>query len=89
VVEHITNDPMTEGSNPATNTRREKIVTNEQGLEGNVKRIRQNKVGLDHPLDSVTNIEYKLLHFLINIFYKEKKALAFNRDRCCYLVLCL
>ncbi len=50
----------------------------------------KNKVGLDHPLDDVTNLEYKLLHFLtVEFFYKEKKALAFNPDRCCYLVLCL
>jgi hypothetical protein len=54
---------------------------------------RQNHIhhtGLYHPLDGVTNPKYKLLRFLTTIiFYKEKKALAFNWDRCCYLVLCL
>jgi hypothetical protein len=45
---------------------------------------------LDHPLDGITNPKYKLLHFLTTkVFCKEKKALAFNRDRCCHLVLCL
>ncbi len=43
-----------------------------------------------HPLDGVTNPKYKLLHlFTTIIFYKEKKALAFNRDRCCHLPHCL
>jgi hypothetical protein len=47
-------------------------------------------IGLHHPLDGVTNPKYKLLHFLTTIsFDKEKKALAFNQDRCCHLVLCL
>jgi hypothetical protein len=47
-------------------------------------------MGVDHPLDGVTNRKYKLLHLLTTIiFCKEKKALAFNRDRCCHLVLCL
>jgi hypothetical protein len=41
-------------------------------------------LGLYHPLDDITNPKYKLLGFLaINYFSKEKKALAFNRDRCC------
>ena len=37
------------------------------------------------------NPEYKLLCFiqLTKFFCKEEKALAFNRDRCCHLVLCL
>ncbi len=47
-------------------------------------------IGLYHPLDRVTNPKYKLLHFLTTIFfYKEKKALAFNWDRCCHLAFCL
>jgi hypothetical protein len=47
-------------------------------------------IWLYHPLDGVTNPRYKLLHFsTITFFYKEKKALAFNRDRCCHLALCL
>jgi len=47
-------------------------------------------IGLYHPLDCVINPKYKLLHFLTTIFfYKEKKALAFNWDRCCHLALCL
>ncbi len=45
---------------------------------------------LDRPLDGVTNPKHKLLHFLTTKFFcKENKALAFNRDRCCHLVLCL
>ncbi len=47
-------------------------------------------MGHDHPLDGITNPKYKLLHFLTTeVFCKEKKALAFYRDRCCHLVLCL
>ena len=50
-----------------------------------------NVIVLHHPLDGVTSTEYKLLHFiqLTKFFYKEKKALAFNWDRCFHLVLCL
>ncbi len=46
---------------------------------------------LHHPLDAVNNPEYKLLRFiqLTKFFCKEKKALAFNWDRCCPLALCL
>ncbi len=49
------------------------------------------RIGLHHPLDGVTNPEYKLLCFiqLTKFFYKEEKALAFNRDGCCHLALCL
>jgi hypothetical protein len=47
-------------------------------------------IGLHHPLDGITNAEYKLLHFIqVTYFCKEKKAPAFNQDRCCHLVLCL
>jgi hypothetical protein len=47
-------------------------------------------IGLYHPLDGVTNPKYRLLCFLTTKFLcKEKKALAFNQDRCCHLVLCL
>ena len=47
-------------------------------------------IGLHHPLDGITNPEYKLLHFIqLTIFCKKKRALAFNRDRCCHLALCL
>ncbi len=48
-------------------------------------------IGLHHPLGGVTNPEYKLLCFiqLSKNFCKEKKALTFNRDRCCHLALCL
>jgi hypothetical protein len=43
-----------------------------------------------HPQNGITNPKYKLLHFLTTKmkFCKEKKALAFNWDRCCHLVLC-
>ncbi len=47
-------------------------------------------IGLHHPLDGVTNPEYKLLHFIqLTFFCKKKRALAFNWDRCCHLALCL
>ncbi len=47
-------------------------------------------MGLDHPLDGVTNPKYNLLHLLsTKKICKEKKALAFNQDRCCHLALCL
>ncbi len=47
-------------------------------------------IGLHHPLDGITNPEYKLLHFIqVTLFCKNKRALAFNRDRCCHLALCL
>ncbi len=48
-------------------------------------------IEVHHPLDGVTNREYKLLHFiqLTKFFCKGKKALAFNQDRCCHLTLCL
>ncbi len=47
-------------------------------------------MGLYHPLDGDTNLKYKLLCFLTpNKKNSKKKALAFNRDRCCHLALCL
>ncbi len=47
-------------------------------------------IGLYRPLNGVTNPKYKLLHLLTTRKKcKEKKALAFNWDRCCRLVLCL
>ncbi len=48
-------------------------------------------IGLQHPLYGITNPRYTLLRFiqLTNFFCKEKKALAFNQDRCCHLALCL
>jgi hypothetical protein len=54
------------------------------------KKFLVHKIGLHHPLDGVTNPEYKLLCFIqLTIFCKEKKALAFIQDRCCHLALCL
>ncbi len=48
------------------------------------------KIGLYHPLNGDTNLKYKLLCFLIlNKKISKRKALAFYRDRCCHLVLCL
>jgi hypothetical protein len=45
---------------------------------------------LCHPPDGSTSPKYKLLCFITTKkFCKEKNALAFNRDRCCHLVLCL
>ncbi len=48
-------------------------------------------IGLYHPLDGTTNHKYKLMHFLTTkyFFCNDKKTLAFNRDRCCHLALCL
>ncbi len=48
-------------------------------------------IGLHHLLDGVPNPEYKLFCFiqLNKYFCKEQKALAFNRDRCCHLALCI
>jgi len=47
-------------------------------------------MGLYHPLDANTNLKYKLLGFLTpNKKNSNRKALAFNRDRCCHLALCL
>ncbi len=42
---------------------------------------------LHHPLDGITNLKYKLYFLTPNKKIKEK--LAFNRDRCCHLALCL
>ncbi len=42
-----------------------------------------------HPLGGITNPRYKLSHFLATKKIYKEQALAFNRDRCCHLVLCL
>jgi hypothetical protein len=45
---------------------------------------------LYHPPDGDINVKYKLLCFLTpNKKNSERKAPAFNRDRCCHLALCL
>jgi hypothetical protein len=46
---------------------------------------------LCQPPDGNTSPKYKLLHFFINndFFYQETNELAFNRDTCCHLVICL
>jgi hypothetical protein len=61
------------------------------GIFHRVIKFRSELKGLHHPLDGITNPEYKLLCFiqLTKFFWKEEKALAFNRDRCCHLALCL
>jgi len=47
-------------------------------------------IGLHHSPDGITNPKYKLQCFITTKFLcKEKNALAFNRDRCCHLALCL
>jgi hypothetical protein len=52
--------------------------------------INKHAIGLYHPIDGVTSLKYKLLcSITTNFFQKERKALAFNRDRCCHLALCL
>jgi len=46
-------------------------------------------IGLYQPIDGITNLRYKLLCFLTpNKKISKRKALAFNRDRCCHLVPC-
>jgi len=47
-------------------------------------------IGLCQPLDGVTNPKYKLKCFITTniFFFEEKKALAFNRDRCRHLAFC-
>ncbi len=48
------------------------------------------QMGLYHPLDGVTNLKSKLLYFLTpNKKISKRKALAFNRNRCCHLAFCL
>ncbi len=43
-----------------------------------------------HPPDGSTSPKYKLLCFITTkIFLQREASLAFNRDRCCHLVLCL
>ncbi len=45
---------------------------------------------LCHPPDGSTSPKYKLLCFITTKrICKVKNTLAFNRDRCCHLVLCL
>ncbi len=45
-------------------------------------------MGLYHPLDGITNFKYKLLFFLTpNKKNIKMKALAFNRDRWCHVVI--
>ncbi len=48
-----------------------------------------NVIGLHHPLDGITNLEYKLMCLIqLTIFFvKRRSQLAFNRDRCCHLAL--
>jgi hypothetical protein len=47
-------------------------------------------IGLYHPQDGTTNLKYKWLCLLTpNKKNSKRKALAFNRDRCCHLALCL
>ncbi len=48
-------------------------------------------MGLHHPLDGKTYPKYKLLlHFIqLTKNFLQREALAFNRNRCCHLALCL
>jgi hypothetical protein len=47
-------------------------------------------IGLHSLVDGIINSWYMLLSFITVIFLcKEKKALAFNKDSCCHLALCL
>jgi len=49
-----------------------------------------SSIELYHSLDGITNPKCKSLLFLTTIFfYKEKKALAFDQDRCCHPAFCL
>ncbi len=52
--------------------------------------FRAFEMRLCHPPDGSTTPKYKLLCFITTKnFCKEKNTLAFNRDKCCHLVLCL
>jgi hypothetical protein len=46
-------------------------------------------MGLNHPLDGITNLKFKLLYFLTTNKKSKRLALAFYRDRCWHLELCL
>ncbi len=46
-------------------------------------------IRLHYPINGVRDPKYKLLHFIQLTFFLKKRELAFNRDRCCHLVLCL
>ncbi len=46
-------------------------------------------MGLYHPLDGITNLKYKLFFSTPNKKISKRKALAFNRGRCCHLAICL
>jgi hypothetical protein len=47
-------------------------------------------MGFYQPLDGVTNLKSKLLYFFTPIKkISKRKALAFNRDRCCNLAIYL
>ncbi len=49
-----------------------------------------SSVGFYHPLDGITNLEYKLMCFLTpNKKISKRNVVAFNWDRCCHLELCL
>jgi len=53
-------------------------------------RPQRQRIGLYQPLGGITDHKYELLHFLTTkYFYKDKKALAFNWDKCCHLVIFL
>jgi hypothetical protein len=56
-----------------------------------IQYVLEMAIGLHYPLDFVNNPKYKLLRFIqiTKFFCKKKRALAFNRDRCCHLALCL
>jgi len=54
-----------------------------------ITAVKFYRMRLCRPPDGSTSPKYKLLCFIINKICKEKNALAFNRDRCCHLVLCL
>jgi hypothetical protein len=52
--------------------------------------VQETSMELYHALDGITNLKYKLLYFLTpNKKKLKRKALAFIRDRCCHLAICL
>ncbi len=56
----------------------------------NSKKDCKTLMRLCHPPDGSTSHKYKLLCFITTKkICKEQNTLAFNRDRCCHLVLCL
>jgi len=52
--------------------------------------VRDATIGFNQPLGGITNLKYRLLCYVTpNKKFSKRKAIAFNQDGCCHLVLCL